>query len=359
MYRFLRQTAWVLATVILFLSPAFSDAQEKGPPGIPPAKVVVAAVSSGMVVPQSGFVGTVYYQEVSDIASEVDGLVETVTFEEGKGVKKGEPLVRLNADLLQKTIQATRASYEKVIVDLEKVRIDLQRSERLYKDGLAPEQEYDEQRFRVRGQEKMVESLKAEMERLEAELVRKVIRAPFSGVVLQKRADIGEWLSPGSPVATIARSGVVDIIVNVPEEVLRFVVPGQPVQIESGGQEITGEVFTVIPKGDIATRTFPIKIRVQNNRSLLEGMNARVTLPIGKKRKSLIVPRDAVITLPGLTSVFAVTESKAKMIPVQVTGYDGKMAWVDSDLLGDGMDVVVKGNERLRDGQPVEILKNQ
>ncbi|MBI5096089.1 MAG: efflux RND transporter periplasmic adaptor subunit [Nitrospirae bacterium] len=193
----------VLTVVILFLSSAFSDAQEKGPPGIPPAKVIVAAVSSGMVVPQSGFVGTVYYQEVSDIASEVEGLVETVAFEEGKRVKKGEPLVRLNADLLQKTIQATRASYEKVIVDLEKARIDLQRVERLYKDGLAPEQEYDEQRFRVRGQEKMVESLKAEMERLEAELVRKVIRAPFSGVVLQKRANIGEWLSPGSPVATI------------------------------------------------------------------------------------------------------------------------------------------------------------
>src|SRR3989304_7963124 len=176
MYRFLRQTAWVLATLILFLSPAFSDAQEKGPPGIPPAKGIVAAVSSGMVVPQSNFVGTVYYQEVSDIASEVDGLIETAAFEEGKGVKKGEPLVRLNGDLLQKTIQATRASYEKVMVDLEKARIDLQRSERLYKDGLAPEQEYDEQRVRGRGQEKMVESLKAEMERLEAGLVRKGIR---------------------------------------------------------------------------------------------------------------------------------------------------------------------------------------
>src|SRR3972149_7020083 len=108
MYRFLRQTGWVLAAVILFLSPAFSDAQEKGPPGIPPAKVVVAAVSSGMIVPQSGFVGTVYYQEVSDIASEVEDLIETAAFEEGKGVKKGGPLVRLSADLLQKTIQATR-----------------------------------------------------------------------------------------------------------------------------------------------------------------------------------------------------------------------------------------------------------
>lgn len=327
---------------------------------MPPAKVAVAAVSSGMVVPQSGFIGTVYYQEVSDIASEVEGLIEAVTFEEGKGVRKGEPLVRLNAELLQKSIQATRASYEKVVVDLEKARLDLQRSERLYKDGLAPEQEYDDQKFKVRGQEKMADSLRAEKERLEAGLVRKVIRAPFSGVVLQKKADIGEWLSPGSPVATIARSNVVDIIVNVPEEVLRFIVPGESVQVESGGEEIKGELFTVMPKGDIATRTFPVKIRVQNNNgSLLEGMDARVTLPVGKKRKSLIVPRDAVITLPGSAAVFTVADSKAKMVPVQVTGYDGQMAWVESDALGDGMDVVIKGNERIRDGQPVEIVKNQ
>src|SRR3990172_534055 len=144
MSRFFRRTAWVLTTLILSLSPVFSDAQEKGPPGIPPAKVAVAPVSSGMVVPQSGFVGTVYYQEVSDIASEVEGLIETATFEEGKGVKKGDPLVRLNADLLRKTIQAAWAAYERVVFDLEKAMIELKRVERLYKGGLAPEQEYDE-----------------------------------------------------------------------------------------------------------------------------------------------------------------------------------------------------------------------
>ena len=76
----------VLPAAILFLSLAFSDAREKGPPGVPTAKVIVAKISSGMVVTQSGFVGTVYYQEVSDVASEVDGLVETVNFEEGRKI---------------------------------------------------------------------------------------------------------------------------------------------------------------------------------------------------------------------------------------------------------------------------------
>lgn len=344
------------AVPFLFLTPAFLVAQEKGPLAIPPAKVVVAGVTSGMAVPQSSFVGTVYYQEVSSVASEVEGLVEETGFEEGAKIEKGEALVKLNADLLQKTIQATKASYEQVAIELEKARIDLKRVESLYREKLAPEQEYDEYRFSVLGKEKTAESLKAEMERLGAQLDRKTIRAPFDGVVLQKRTNIGEWLSPGSPVATIARSDVVDIVVNVPEEVLKFIRPDQAVRVESGGQEIQGKIFAVIPKGDIATRTFPVKVRVQNNRFLLEGMEARVTLSSGRNRKSLAVPRDALLTVSGKAVVFVVKDSKAAAIPVEVTGYEGMTAWVDSKGLREGMKVVIKGNERLRDGQPVDII---
>lgn len=123
--------------------------------------------------------GTVYYQEVSDVASEVEGLVEEAGFEEGAKVGKGEALVTLNADLLQKTIQATKASYEQIVIELEKARIDMKRVESLYREKLAPEQEYDEYCFSVLLKEKTAESLRAEMERLGAQLNRKTIRPPF------------------------------------------------------------------------------------------------------------------------------------------------------------------------------------
>lgn len=104
---------------------------------------------------------------------------------------------------------------------------------------------------------------------------------------------------------------MVDIIVNVPGEVLKFIRPDQAARVESGGQEIQGKVFAVIPKGNIATRTFPLKIRVQNNRLLLEGMEAVVTLSTGRNRKSLAVPRDALLTVSGRPVVFVVRDSKA------------------------------------------------
>jgi multidrug efflux pump subunit AcrA (membrane-fusion protein) len=85
-------------------------------------------------------------------------------------------------------------------------------------------------------------------------------------------------------------------------------------------------------------------------------MSARVVLPVGKARKTLVVPRDAVITMFGQIVVFAVEDSKAQMIPVDVVGYQELVAGVESDALAEGMQVVVKGNERLRAGQMVSLV---
>ena len=88
-------------------------------------------------------------------------------------------------------------------------------------------------------------------------------------------------------------------------------------------REISGSVLAVVPRGDIATRTFPVKIRTPNTLGLIEGMSAKVVLPVGEPRKTLVAPRDAVITVFGQVVVYAVKESKAQMIPVNVIGYQG------------------------------------
>jgi multidrug efflux pump subunit AcrA (membrane-fusion protein) len=128
--------------------------------------------------------------------------------------------------------------------------------------------------------------------------------------------------------------------------------------VKAGGGVVKGRVFAVVPRGDVATRTFPLKIRINNSASLKEGMEARVELPTAEKKQSLVVPRDAVITMFGRTVLFAVVDSKAKMIPVKVIGYEDATAGVNAQGLKEGMKVVVKGNERLRDGQPVIEAQN-
>jgi len=341
----------IISITLFSFSPSF--AQKNKGQGMPPAMVVVSPVKNGMITPKTEFIGTVYYQEVSDVAAEVSGSVDSVNVEEGQRVKKGDVLVKLMSDLLEKTLQASRASHEQILSELENATLHLDRVEELHKEELIPEKTFDDARFSVKGLEKKAASLKAELERLEIEMTKKDVHAPFDGVVLKRHVDRGEWLAPGSPVATVAKDDVVDIIVDVPEEVMHNAKPGMKVPVRAGGKNITGKVFHTVPTGDVATRVFPVKIRIQNNGSLIEGMEARVSLPVGQSKKALIVPRDALITKFGMTVVFVVVESKAKMMPVKVVEYEGKSVGVASPALKAGMDVVIKGNERLMDDQPV------
>ena len=195
------------------------------------------------------------------------------------------------------------------------------------------------------------------MERLEIELRKKVIRAPFSGVVLQRHADRGEWLSSGASVAVLAKDDRVDIVAEVPQRLIRFIQTGMAVQIKANDRAMKGTVFALIPKGDVATRTFPVKIRTANKLALFEGMEAQVILPAGKKVTTLLVHRDAVIRVFGRQVVYTIKEGKAVMIPVRVTGYDGMQAGVAGEGLAAGDPVVIKGNERIRNGQPLTVIK--
>ncbi len=322
-----------------------------------PANVVIAKVSAGSIAPEEEYVGTVYYIEVSNLSTEVSGLIEAITFEEGQRTEKGAPLVKLNSELLEKKLQSRVASYEQILSDLERARSDYKRIEGLYGKKIVSEKDYDDQRFHVEGLEKKADALKAEVEHLEIELEKTVIKAPFSGVIIKKHVARGDWLSPGKTVATIASDGEMDLMVEVPETVTKYLRIGMAVDANVREKEKRGIITAIIPKGDITTRTFPIKIRIKNGASLLEGMEARVKLPVGKKIKALMVPRDAVLNKFGETTVVLVMDSKATIIPVKVVGYRGMMAGINANNVSEGMHVVVKGNERLREGQPVNIIK--
>lgn len=348
----------VLWTVLVSVMSFPVAAQEKKGGGMPPAKVVVATMKSGTVAPESEFIGTIYYSEVSEIAAEVSGKVEKVSFEEGFRVKKNADLVRLSSDILEKTLESTKASYEQVLSDLEKARLDFQRIENLYKEESIAEQVYDENRFNVKSLEKRSDSLSADVARLELELDKKVIRSPFNGIVIKRNVDVGEWLSPGGVVATVARYDVVEVMVNVPQAIVNFIKPGLNVVVLVGTDTYEGKVFSVVPSGDVATRTFPVKIRLRNSGSLKGGMEAKVKLPTGRKEDVFIIPRDAVLTQFGNTVIYAVIDNKAAMLPVKVIGYEGLNAGIASERISKGMSIVVKGNERLREGQPLMIINN-
>ncbi len=330
-------------------------AAEKEKSATPPSLVEVAEVKKGEAEPMFAYVGSVYYVRKSRVASEVEGVVEDVKIEEGHHVKNNSPLVSLSSDILDTVISGTRADHEQVLVELEQAEKELGRREPLLKEGSVSESAYDEYFFKSKRLRNRALTLKASLDRLLLEKEKKNIKAPFNGIIMEKSVEKGEWVKIGGIVAVIADDSEVDVIVDVPSEMLQYLQSGREVEITVGDFKLIGKFVSFVPKGDVATRTFSVKIRLKNSDGLVEGMEARALLPIASRQESLLMPRDALVVKFGKNVVFVVEEGKAKMVEVAVQGYSGLSVGVAGEGLEAGQQVVVKGNERLFGGESLVI----
>lgn len=326
------------------------------PPGPPPANVSLGQITEGALTPTAQFQGNVYFKEVSNLATEVSGLVTTVLFEEGDMIKQGTPIVRLDFELVESQRKAADAMYRQNVALLEQERTRLERAETLLREEVTTPQQFDDIKFTVSSLEHGAAATKAEVERLDIEISKKVTSAPYDGIVIDRVAEVGEWKSAGETLAVMARAGLYDIIFSLPAEYLDWIEEGQQIEVECTGRTIIGAVASVAPRGDVATRTFPIKIRVTGEDWLKEGMPAVARIPIGPETRSLMAPRDAVILQNGEQVVFVFEGGVAKRIPVTVTGYARDLAGISGNGFSKDAEVIVKGHERLRDGQNVNVL---
>ena len=348
---------WVLVTIVVGCSTGWVWAEagtKKNSP--PPTPVEVGAVVFGTSEPMAEFVGTVYYTRVSEVATEVEGLVRQTYFEEGDSIRAGKIMLKLSSDLLDTEIEGKKAAYEQTLTELEKARKDFERMEILLKQDSVAETVRDDYYYKKIGLAQKAQVLKTDYARMLQVKAKKKIAAPFDGIIIEKLAEKGEWVSSGGTVAVMAANDEVDVVIDIPEQTLPFLASGRLVDVSINGQKARARFAAVIPKGDIATRTFSVKLRMKNRQNLIEGMEARAILPVGQKSEGLLVPRDAVIKKFGRDVVFTVQDKIAHMQPVSIVGHNARMTGISAQNLAAGMLVIVKGNERVRSGQPVRIL---
>jgi RND family efflux transporter MFP subunit len=321
----------------------------------PPLLVTTAEVEEGAIQAMADFVGTTYFARVSQVATDIEGLVRKINFAEGDKVKIGDRLVLLDSELLESEITGARAAYEQNLVDLENARRDFKRIDSLFENGSISETDHDSYRSKQLRLEKLSIILEAKHNKFLIEKSKKSIQAPFSGTVLQKSVEIGEWVAKGGKVAVIADDSKIDVWVDVPIEILENLEKGREVRIRIGGRGFPGKYTAFIPKGDRATRTFTVKFSLDNSAGIVEGLEALVSLPKGGLTTGLLVPRDAIVDKYGKSMVFLAVDSKASQVPVEVAGYVGLQAVVTGSGLEKGQQIIVKGCKRVEDGMSLQF----
>lgn len=369
--------------------------------------------------------GTVQAWATTQLASEVDGRVDKLLFQEGQYVRKGTPLVKLRIDPL--IIQRDLAKAEKKLVEARleelntgtrpetieaaksavvqsksRVRLadnELKRIKKLYEDGVLSLDEFDKADAQAQGaraelkekqsvlnelvagpraekmkqEEANLKAAEARIKMIQDNINRATLFAPFHGYIIKKETEVGQWLEQGDPALSMIRAKPLKVEIHVPQFQFNRIEIGSTAKVilesyetHDGPQTFKGTVVEKIRSGDPVSRTFPIRIKVSKTKSLLApGMLVRVELKAGKKkRKTLFVPKDAIVRTPKETSVWVVREEKNKTLKVhKVIVQTGRL---ESNLIAinfqgkkikPGDWVVVQGNERLKPNTRVNIVK--
>jgi HlyD family secretion protein len=197
----------------------------------------------------------------------------------------------------------------------------------------------------------------ATVERLEDEIRRMRIVAPISGFLVRKRVEIGGWVRAGDAVAELIALDPVYVVGPVGERHVGRLARGARARVSVDafpGRTFAGEVAYVVPQADLQTRSFPVKVRVRNGDHLLKsGMFARVALDIPGSRTAVHVPKDAVLRRDGGAVVFVVEDGVARARAVRTGQASGAAVEILDGGLASGQEVVVVGNDTLRDGARV------
>lgn len=381
------RAAWVglIYAGVIGMSLSLSAVAQQG--GAPPAPVEVGNVELRPVVLSTRLVASVEPILRSVVAAEQDGLVSQRHFEEGQPVTKGQLLIKKDTQLLESQIRiaelaivTAQAQVDQQKAQLENAEAETARVSPLRQQGVVTEKEWRdvqtvERVFKARlaQSESELSERSAELQRLKLQLSKSQVFAPFDGVIATRRVEVGQWLSAGDAVAEVVSVDPVHVRVMVPESVISRVNPGDTAKIEidaMGGQTLPGTVDQILPEGDASSRTFAVKIKVDNPQGLLKpGYFARVTLESSSQQKRVMVPRAAVVTSGGgagtsQSKIVLHKDGKAVIIPVRVTGSEANMLVIEpaqtsptpQPWLTDGDTVVTRGNEMLTGGETLMVV---
>ncbi|MEM6915755.1 MAG: efflux RND transporter periplasmic adaptor subunit [Verrucomicrobiota bacterium] len=383
---------WIALAVVVVLGLWFgiralqnaepAGAEEGGgamPSGFPPATVFVAPVALQSVQQRREVTGSLRAVERAEVSTQESGKVEEVLVDVGDRIEKGASLLqmddrRMKAELNESksmaTAAAARVSERKAEAD--RAERDLKMKEGLFSQRAVSEREFldskreasvAEARFKAAVDEQ--KAAESALELLEVRLDDLSVEAPFSGVVVERHVDAGEWLAPGDGVVTLISSGMIEAWINVPERFAGRINSEDAdleILVEGSGLRVPALSIRQVADIDATTRLFPIVVEIDDlDGKLVPGLSVRAEIPVGDRSERLALPVDAVLETISGASVFKSVPGEslpvAMKVPVEILFREGTTVYVRSGQLKPGESVVVEGNERLFPGTPLLVGK--
>ncbi len=312
--------------------------------------VEVAEITPGAFVDEIRLTGAVQANQDVLVAAEESGVIREILVEKGSRVRAGEALAKIDDVILKAQVEQARAQAELASQTWE-------RRKRLWEESqVGSEIAYLEVKFAS-------EQTAANVRALEERLARTTIRAPFDGVLEDRRIEVGSMVSPGMVVGRVVDLDPVKITAGVPERYAPDVRVGASATITFDvfpGDALTARVHYVGSTVDPQSRTFPIEMVMPNPRGVIKPeMVSNIAVTRRELDSALVVPQDALVRVEKGYVVFVAAErdgvTVAEVRPIRVGPSQRNLVVVEEGVQP-GDRLIVVGQKAVADGDRVNVV---
>lgn len=332
----------LLKLILIGLFAVFSFNAQAFQAGPPPAKVVTVPIEMRMLSPQVQVPGTVVSRNDARISAEITGRITWIA-EVGDTFRKGQVIARIDNTFYKNEVKRLEA-------DLLQKSQNLVRVEELAASQFSSASSLQQAVANKAMAEAILDQAKYNFDRTQ-------IKAPFTGVVVERIGQVGEFASAGLQVLRFVDTENMEVSARVPISSAPFLEGVENVFVT---ENLDGKMLalrSVVPVGDERSRMMEIRVSLPQG-TWVVGTAVKVDVPSGPAREALAVPRDALILRTNNIFLFTIDgEDNAKRISVRLGAASGDYVEVIGDVT-EGSQVVVRGGERLREGQKVAIADN-
>jgi RND family efflux transporter MFP subunit len=344
----IRHAAVMTLAVATFGSTAWAQA-----PDGPLATVEVAKASVARIAPRRWVPGGVVSRNDARLATSAEGRMEYVA-EVGTRVRAGERIAKLEDRAVQLRVEDAGAEVARIEAQRAMSERQLRRIEQLANNSISQTQ-IDEVRSQLGVLTAQLQQAQVRQRAARYDLSQTELRAPFAGVVTERLAQRGEYVATGAAIARLVDTVNIEVRAQGPLPLAGLVTSQTQLPVRTGGRQFAANVRTVIPVGDERSRQFELRL-ILSNSALAVGTPIEVGLPEQEVRDALVVPRDAIVLRQDGSYLMRVRDNgTVERVAVTAESGEGELTSVRGDIAA-GDRVVVRGIERLQDGQSVTIV---
>jgi len=328
------------------------------------------AASAAAVLTGSGYVVT--GERYISLGVRVPSRIERFLVEEGQHVEKGDALVQLDARQYEAALAQVRANLLRARANAGLARKELARAHALNQKGVLSRADLDVRENQLRVAEADIAQLEAAITRAEVDLEDTVIRAPTSGVILEKFKEVGEIAVPGGfegsgELIRMANLKDMRAELDVNEADLARVKLGQPAEVKPDAytdRSYKARVVKLYPQINRQKGTLKVEVGIENPDAWLRpDMSVRIAFledakptATGEESSLVLAPREAARTENGASFAWVVTGGRVRRQPIENGGERGAQVVVAKGLAGGEALVIGGDTEGLREGQRVDVL---